>query len=259
MLKIYVVLLIFSLSGCVAIHSGNVSTGAVPECPRIYSIYGESKATYVLGIGGLNKSALILEAKENLYKSNKIKPSQKLSNFTLDNRISNFLLFSICKVIVSADVFDCDTSLLLVQKPNTESFEKPNIIEDKLLRKGIQIGDTIYVTSMSKYAYVTEFKSNKYLSAQILDSSNNKSEKRVLFEEALTTRKDLRNIKNFGYNNGQTVLITKYNPKTQQSQNIECKILALNINYALIEYTDEQKGKLKATVLIQSLFLNKKQ
>lgn len=59
-----------------------------------------------MGIGGLNKDALVYEAKIRLYKSINIKQGQALANISVDWRNGFYILFSKTKVTLSADIIE---------------------------------------------------------------------------------------------------------------------------------------------------------
>ena len=92
----------------VAFHHGNLTgnDAANPNLRPVNFAYGHSEATRVLGIGGLKKDALVLEAKRDLYLSNRLEEGQLFSNFSIDFKESFSFLFLVhkTKVTVSADI-----------------------------------------------------------------------------------------------------------------------------------------------------------
>jgi len=105
----------FLFSGC-AIHSGlttnsnNHTTEVVLSKKNfkvIESVQGESQATYVFGIGGLSKTAMIAEARANmLSKANIIGGSKAVINETVEIKHSLFPFFRKYTVIVSAHIIE---------------------------------------------------------------------------------------------------------------------------------------------------------
>ncbi len=71
------------LSSC-AFHSGNVSSGSIVDCPLKTIVTGKASTKKFLGLGGLNKTALIVEAKQDLYRKITVKKDLKLTNFTVE-------------------------------------------------------------------------------------------------------------------------------------------------------------------------------
>lgn len=106
---------IFIFSSC-ALHNGltyntnNHTTEVVLTKKNfriVQSVQGDSKATYVFGIGGLSKNALIAEAKtEMLLKANLIGSSKAIINETVEVKSSFFPIFRVYKVFVSAHVIE---------------------------------------------------------------------------------------------------------------------------------------------------------
>jgi len=105
----------FLLSSC-AIHSGlttnsnNHTTEVVLSKKNfnvIERVQGESQATYIFGIGGLSKSAMLSEARENmLLKSNMVGSSKAIINETVEIRNSFFPIVRTYKVMVSAYIIE---------------------------------------------------------------------------------------------------------------------------------------------------------
>lgn len=102
-------------SSC-AVHSGltrnsnNNTTEVVLSKKNFHvleRVHGESQATYIFGIGGLTKNALISEARENmLLKSNMVGSSKAIINETVEIRNSFFPIVRTYKVMVSAYIIE---------------------------------------------------------------------------------------------------------------------------------------------------------
>lgn len=111
MKKISLFIATIMLSGCVSLHSGYM-TGTAPAVENNFkyagNAYGESQATYVLGLGGFDaREGLIREAKNNLIKNNPVKDGQVLVNLTVDNQWSSILgILWTHKVIITADILE---------------------------------------------------------------------------------------------------------------------------------------------------------
>ena len=102
---------ILFLSSCMTLHNGYLSplSQGVDESEFRYvkTVYGESSATYFLGLGGGNKEGLIRLAKEDLRKNHQLQDGQALINFTVDDQFyTMFGIISQKTIIISADLID---------------------------------------------------------------------------------------------------------------------------------------------------------
>ena len=98
------------LSSC-ANHSGMMTGNAHLKDKNFKVVglaYGSDYTTKVLGIGGLNKDALVLNAKKNLYSNFPLKEGQALANVTVDFKKEWLIFVMKTKVIVSAEIVDFD-------------------------------------------------------------------------------------------------------------------------------------------------------
>ncbi|MDX2195581.1 MAG: DUF6567 family protein [Cytophagales bacterium] len=125
-----------------AFHTGNVSTGVVPDCKLASIVTGYASTDLVFGIGGLNKTALIMYAKQNLYAKLKLNKDEKITNYAVDFKTTYFLPFLIKnEVILSAEVYDCskyDTTA------NTNILYSNKYVESmKSQIRGFNVGDSI--------------------------------------------------------------------------------------------------------------------
>ena len=109
---VLVVSLCFLLTGCLATHMGTMSGSASLSSPNFMykkqNIFGESTATYILGIGGEGRQSLIIEAKKNMLKENPMLQNQALANVTVSYKTTHFIGFLVMNVkcMVSADVVE---------------------------------------------------------------------------------------------------------------------------------------------------------
>ena len=100
------------LSSCMVIHNGQMA-GVSPATENNFSYkqnaYGIAEVTYVLGIGGFNKTGLVREAKNNLIENFPVNNGEALVNFTVDFDTSYYLGLVITqKVVVIADLIKFD-------------------------------------------------------------------------------------------------------------------------------------------------------
>jgi hypothetical protein len=143
------------LTGCIATHVGNMSGSASLSSPNFLykkqNIFGESKATYVLGIGGEARQSLILEAKKNMLKENPLLRNQALANVTVSYKNTNFMGFLVVVVRcnVSADIVefgpvqtDFSESQSLKINSSTDDVQTEN---KKVKNEPIKIGDKVKI------------------------------------------------------------------------------------------------------------------
>jgi len=91
-------------SSC-AIHSPSITTSQPIRNAQITGFaQGSASALYVLGIGGHKKQQVGFEAKKDLILKNKLEKNENFANFNLDVKTSHFILFSISKVTLTADI-----------------------------------------------------------------------------------------------------------------------------------------------------------
>ena len=147
-------LLLLIQSSCLSIHKGNISSNSFSIKDNfniISTIEGNSRATYILGIGGNLREGLINEAKKDMYQKYKLQPNQNLTNITTDIKMTYFifpLIYMSQKVIVSADVirFYKDNELSISNDKNTNNTS----ITDKTLSNEININNLSVLKTKSK-------------------------------------------------------------------------------------------------------------
>ena len=67
-------------------------------------VIGKSSVTRILGIGGLNKNALVAEAKSQILKKTPLQDGQALANISVDFKYSYIFIASTTTCTVSADI-----------------------------------------------------------------------------------------------------------------------------------------------------------
>ena len=102
-------ILITMLSGC-AIHAGYMNNSASLSNPNFsyaqQNISGFAETTYIFGIGGLDKEALVEEAKMNMLKDHPLQPNQALANVAVDWKKTFILVVVYNKCTVTADIVE---------------------------------------------------------------------------------------------------------------------------------------------------------
>lgn len=101
--------LLFLLSSCSAFYSGyttsNVSyNGNNAEIVDLVS--AKNSVTRVLGFGGTEREALVLETKRKMYRQNPLKKGQVYANIGVDVKQAVYLFVNVETVTVSADVIE---------------------------------------------------------------------------------------------------------------------------------------------------------
>ena len=93
-----------------AVYSGLITGGANLQTNNFTyvanDVQGTAKTTYIFGIGGLAKSALVAEAKKDLSKNHPLKAGQAYTNFVLDFRSSALPIVTGYKCTVTADIVE---------------------------------------------------------------------------------------------------------------------------------------------------------
>ena len=104
--------LVASLPSCVAIHSGYMANSAsLSSANFIYIrkyIEGQATASYVFGIGGLDRETLVSDAKEKMLKICPLGDNEALVNLTVNFKSSYYLGYVFIQVTctVTADVVE---------------------------------------------------------------------------------------------------------------------------------------------------------
>lgn len=129
---IFLVSVFFLLTSC-AVHNGmtyntnNNNTQVVlteKNFRVISSVKGDSRSLYVLGIGGLSKSALIADARKKMIQnSDFIGSSKAIINESVEIRSAFYLLVWVKKVTVSANIIEFfDKTEIKVEKNQNDRY-----------------------------------------------------------------------------------------------------------------------------------------
>tara|TARA_R110002072_G_scaffold259253_2_gene417871 strand:- start:133 stop:747 length:615 start_codon:yes stop_codon:yes gene_type:complete len=137
------------LSGCAAFYQGQLGPSNVVFTTNNFqvtkSVQGEASAKYFFGIGGIKRSGLVKEARDNMYATNKLQANEMITNVTLDSR-HYFLLYPIYykhTVYVTADVIRVNsTGNLDGESMNSENSEKSH--QEIINSFGIKEGSELY-------------------------------------------------------------------------------------------------------------------
>ena len=237
----------FLLSAC-SFHTGNISSGAHIDCPMIYIATGTASTTKILGIGGSSKDALIVEAKNDLYRKFPYKKGIKLSNFSVDYKNTYFLLFHTTVVTVSADVHDCNSI------PGNDS-----IMNQIPAINGFRVGDSIlylyfngeHETVINKATLVSFGNNDKVI---IKDAGIKKPFKRSIYNIYKATSSTENNYI-FGFNIGEEVVVTFMNNESNIKSKKKCIIKGINNEKVIIEYLNSKN--VVTTQVLEKQFIRK--
>lgn len=100
------IILAIGFSSC-AFHSGMMNDSASlhgRDFELIGMAVGRANTTHVLGVGGLDPTGLVLEAKRNMYNRFPLKKGQTYANLSVDFKRSFFFIVHATQATVSADV-----------------------------------------------------------------------------------------------------------------------------------------------------------
>lgn len=195
------------LTGCLATHTGFISDSASLSSPNFMykkqNIFGESTATYILGIGGDGRQSLIVEAKKNMLKDNPLLANQALANVSVSYKTTHFLGFlaTDVKCIVSADLVEfgpvqSDLSQSQNQNLTGGASKDPSLVAEKgkvgkNVSKAPEVGDEVLIINyfnepvegkilaIDNGNYTVEYtnRNNKVKTAKVLSFQIQKMEK----------------------------------------------------------------------------------
>ncbi|MCB2219004.1 MAG: hypothetical protein KQI35_01325 [Bacteroidetes bacterium] len=108
--KLFMLAVFVAFMTSCAMHTGYMNNSAsLSDANFSYvsqSISGSAETMHVFGIGGLEKQALVEEAKAEMLKNNPLQPNQALANVTVNWKNSFLIVVMISKVTVTADVVE---------------------------------------------------------------------------------------------------------------------------------------------------------
>lgn len=217
-----------TFSSC-AFHSGNISSGSPVDCPMKGIVSGEASTYKLFGLGGLNKNALILEAKKDLYETHFYSKKVKLTNFSVDFKTTFLLIYSSTVATVSADLYECGTP----ETASQESFSSPLI-------NGYSEGDSIiYEFGRFFKGKINAISSDDKFLVSYQKSNGKMKQKKLDQKQIYKTTKHPDNIQYFGYKIGEEALIDVVILKSKEKVVKPCTIIGLNKSRLLISYLKE--------------------
>lgn len=104
-----IVIGVLSFSSC-AVHNGYMNNSAfLSQANFSYvntNISGTASTLKILGIGGLEKQAIVAEAKSDMLKKHHLKPNQTLANITVNWKMGFYFIVITNECTVTADIVE---------------------------------------------------------------------------------------------------------------------------------------------------------
>ena len=142
-IKVVITCLILACTSC-AYHIGTTSGNFSEKEYIITGIgLGSAKTTKFIGIGGLNKEALVFEAKRDLYNNIHLEDGDKVSNITVDFQTSYYVLVQEITATVHAEIIHI--------KDSSHTKNNYKIVD----YKGFSEGDEIFKYHKGRYLMST--------------------------------------------------------------------------------------------------------
>jgi hypothetical protein len=244
MKNIFLAIVITCFTSC-AFHTGNVSTGSNIDCPLMYIATGTASSTRVLGLGGIDKDELIVDAKKDLYRKYPYSKGVKLSNFSVDFKNTYVFIVHTTKVTVSADVYNCTVSLDTIDENSSIKIN------------GFKIGDEVlFVSFLFEYVPIKAKIINHLVGNMVNIGDNNdklaKNGMKVSYDNIFRAVKDPENVRIFGLDIGDNFKISVVNYATDIKYKTSCKIIGINLKSAIVEFVNT-KGKISNMVVEKNL------
>jgi hypothetical protein len=113
-LKVIIPIILLAVLQSCAFHGGYMSNSASLSSNNFQYVknnaQGTAMATYVFGLGGNEKMALVNEAKMDLLEKNRLKPNQTLVNITV-----NFIVTIVLATIVAAIIVSVVIAIIVIE------------------------------------------------------------------------------------------------------------------------------------------------
>ena len=152
------------LSGC-AFHNGFLTNSfsiTNPDYRIVKYAFGRAHTTTVFGIGGLDKEALVLQAKQNMYNMYVLEKGQAFANFTVDQKMSFYFIVWTNQITVSAEVIDFNFAKIPPAKVSDEQKKDTAVNRNGTSVKGFLLNEKVtfkkFFTTMT--GRIVEFQNN---------------------------------------------------------------------------------------------------
>ena len=110
LIKVLSLFLFLSLVNSCAMHQGYINNSVALEQNNFdyvnTNISGMASAVYIVGIGGLDRDAIVNAAKQDMLRQNPLKSNQGLANLTVNWKNTWLIVYTKTTCTVSADVVE---------------------------------------------------------------------------------------------------------------------------------------------------------
>ncbi len=144
-------ILLLLFSSC-AIHTNQISADNSNANTHTFNrvAIGNAHAGYFLGIGGFKTDALLLEAKNKLYKNYPLKQNELYGTFTIDVKRGFYLIYSRTELLLSADILMKKGATPDIALQDSLGFNNVNIYLSSLSRTPL---NTTLIKKLDAYTY----------------------------------------------------------------------------------------------------------
>lgn len=180
------------ITSCGAIHNGAISSSSINRNVVYDDIaMGVSKTYKVLGIGGMSRNTLIMEAKCNMIWNRPLSKNEEYANITIDFKRSYFLIFTQTRVTIIADVvrFTGDTVSEVYSKKYRNRIESKNYENDLFY-----LGDTV-VNLFLKEGVISSFVNNNKVKITYKTRDGELKTENRFYKSIYTDRKSYKGLK----------------------------------------------------------------
>ncbi len=186
---------LFLMSSCLVFNSGNVSSGPLLNVNDSYIdiATGECKSVAVIGITGMHKKRMILQAKANLFKNRPLQKNEYYANFSVDFTKTFYFggIVYTSKALISAEVMKTNDTLaapfsnafkkLVLRDSLVKYLQPPEPLEKTSQSNGhtLAVGDSVYFSLNGKNYGLYKVASTDHKSIMLL-ATNNFADKNTL-------------------------------------------------------------------------------
>lgn len=235
-------LLIFS--SC-AVHSGMMTGNASITNANFKYVgiaKGQASTTHILGIGGLNRTALVFDAKKDLFRNNPLKEGQALANVSVDFKRTFIFLVYLTHVTVTADVIDFNNRY---KETSFDSSLVNSYVKENSNSLGMALNDSVYFVSYGSIEKGEIFSiGNKNAEIKYATKDGSIYEKVISFDNLLLKEPSMKRVYDFGFNVNETVIYLNKNGAEREGV-----IFGINSAYVGIKYNFKANGDFEWRIL----------
>jgi len=156
------------ISSC-AFHNGYIYNSVSLNQPNFSyiktNISGEASTTHFLGIGGLERQAIVAEAKQKMLAENPLKQNQSLANVTIDWKTEFYFVVIKKTCTVTADIVEFNKTGFVEEKSPSKTGEvknnKPFKVGDKVIFKDAFKSITGVISNIDGEYYFIAYQNKK--------------------------------------------------------------------------------------------------